>query len=65
MLKYIKWGNLYQNLRIEGQLKFKKLYNPNYMMGYRPPQYRRGLKHYSISKREGFRDIDHPNIEGD
>ncbi len=40
----MKRGNLYQNLRIEGQLKFKKLHYSNYMMGYRPPQYRRGLK---------------------
>ena len=40
----MKRGNLYQNLRIEGQLKFKKLYYSNYMMGYRSPQYRRGLK---------------------
>ena len=44
MLKYIKWGNLYQNLRIEGQLKFKKQHYSNYTMGYRLPQYRRGLK---------------------
>ena len=28
----MKRGNLYQNLRIEGQLKFKKLYYSNYMM---------------------------------
>ena len=33
----MKRGNLYQKLRIEEQLKFKKLYNPNYIMGYRPP----------------------------
>ena len=65
MLKYIKWGNLYQNLRIEGQLKFKKLYNPNYMMGYRPPQYRRGLKQIRKSLKTISPDIDHPNIEGD
>ena len=65
MLKYIKWGNLYQNLRIEGQLKFKKLYNPNYMMGYRPPQYRRGLKLRNNFSIDEFLDIDHPNIEGD
>lgn len=63
MLKYIKWGNLYQNLRIEGQLKFKKLYNPNYMMGYRPPQYRRGLKRHKWNSEKRNGDIDHPNIE--
>lgn len=40
----MKRGNLYQNLRIEGQLKFKKQHYSNYMMGYRLPQYRRGLK---------------------
>ena len=40
----MKRGNLYQNLRIEGQLKFKKLHYSNHMMGYRLPQYRRGLK---------------------
>ena len=28
----MKRGNLYQNLRIEGQLKFKKLHYSNYMM---------------------------------
>ena len=41
----MKRGNLYQNLRIEGQLKFKKQHYSNYTMGYRLPQYRRGLKH--------------------
>ena len=40
----MKRGNLYQNLRIEEQLKFKKLYYSNYMMGYRLPRYRRGSK---------------------
>ena len=65
MLKYIKKGNLYQNLRIEGQLKFKKLYNPNYMMGYRPPRYRRGLKLKKKLFIQYFTDIDHPDIEGD
>ena len=48
----MKRGNLYQNLRIEGQLKFKKLNYSNYMMGYRLPQYRRGLKLKSYSKNE-------------
>ena len=65
MLKYIKKGNLYQNLRIEGQLKFKKLYNPNYMMGYRPPRYRRGLKQFESGTSPFTKDIDHPDIEGD
>ena len=37
----MKRGNLYQNLRIEGQLKFKKLYYSNYMMRYRPPQHQK------------------------
>ena len=46
----MKRGNLYQNLRIEGQLKFKKLYYSNYMMGYRSPQYRRGLKQKTRKK---------------
>ena len=65
MLKYIKWGNLYQNLRIEGQLKFKKQHYSNCMMGYRPPQYRRGLKHMKYGEWIAGNDIDHPNIEGD
>ena len=46
----MKRGNLYQNLRIEEQLKFKKLHYSNYMMGYRLPQYRRGLKLYGECK---------------
>ena len=61
----MKRGNLYQNLRIEGQLKFKKLHYSNYMMGYRPPQYRRGLKPSKFAAINGYFDIDHPNIEGD
>ena len=63
MLKCIKRGNLYQNLRIEGQLKFKKLHYSNHMMGYRPPQYRRGLKPYVPSKSHFYSNIDYPNIE--
>ena len=65
MLKCIKRGNLYQNLRIEGQLKFKKLHYSNHMMGYRLPQYRRGLKLLRPPKLEAPVDIDYPNIEGD
>ena len=65
MLKYTKRGNLYQNLRIEGQLKFKKLHYSNYMMGYRLPQYRRGLKPLDILYLANIIDIDYPNIEGD
>ena len=34
-------------------------------MGYRPPQYRRGLKQKEMAGRKGKLDIDHPNIEGD
>ena len=34
-------------------------------MGYRPPQYRRGLKQNNYATRVGYVDIDHPNIEGD
>ena len=60
----MKRGNLYQNLRIEGQLKFKKLHYSNYMMGYRSPQYRRGLKLNVLSDKFSDFDIDHPNIEG-
>ena len=61
----MKRGNLYQNLRIEGQLKFKKLHYSNHMMGYRLPQYRRGLKLLSDWGKEKMFDIDYPNIEGD
>ena len=61
----MKRGNLYQNLRIEGQLKFKKLHYSNYMMGYRLPQYRRGLKQVIARNRLKILDIDYPNIEGD
>ena len=35
------------------------------MMGYRPPQYRRGLKRKNELITELKIDIDHPNIEGD
>ena len=35
------------------------------MMGYRPPQYRRGLKLYALVVIAFVVDIDHPNIEGD
>ena len=34
-------------------------------MGYRPPQYRRGLKQIEVTYKAGYDDIDHPNIEGD
>ena len=34
-------------------------------MGYRPPQYQRGLKLYSNSTQTSYDDIDHPNIKGD
>ena len=34
-------------------------------MGYRPPQYRRGLKRSIEGFTQGEWDIDHPNIEGD
>ena len=61
----MKRGNLYQNLRIEGQLKFKKLHYSTYMMGYRLPQYRRGLKRLIWKDLTRFSDIDYPNIEGD
>ena len=33
--------------------------------GYRPPQYRRGLKLLGLVEKGGYFDIDHPNIEGD
>ena len=65
MLKCTKRGNLYQNLRIEGQLKFKKLHYSNHMMGYRLPQYRRGLKQIKSEDSPLNKDIDYPNIEGD
>ena len=61
----MKRGNLYQNLRIEGQLKFKKQHYSNCMMGYRPPQYRRGLKQIKFIYSLPIFDIDHPNIERD
>ena len=61
----MKRGNLYQNLRIEEQLKFKKLHYSNYMMGYRLPQYRRGLKLSIPACAAIVQDIDYPNIEGD
>ena len=34
-------------------------------MGYRPPQYRRGLKPIDLDSISYLSDIDHPNIEGD
>ena len=34
-------------------------------MGYRPPQYRRGLKPNTQANEVAMIDIDHPNIEGD
>ena len=34
-------------------------------MGYRPPQYRRGLKLNKAISGPQVTDIDHPNIEGD
>ena len=61
----MKRGNLYQNLRIEEQLKFKKLHYSNYTMGYRLPQYRRGLKPKNKINEMIYGDIDYPNIEGD
>ena len=60
----MKRGNLYQNLRIEGQLKFKKQHYSNCMMGYRPPQYRRGLKLFKFLNLFVVLDIDHSNIKG-
>ena len=35
------------------------------MDGYRPPQYRRGLKPNAAFEKYLRTDIDHPNIEGD
>ena len=34
-------------------------------MGYRPPQYQRGLKLKNMAKMTIRDDIDHPNIKGD
>lgn len=34
------------------------------LMGYRPPQYRRGLKLQFLTFLHLSNDIDHPNIEG-
>ena len=34
-------------------------------MGYRPPQYQRGLKQSRILFGATLSDIDHPNIKGD
>ncbi|ERK53437.1 hypothetical protein HMPREF9015_00517 [Leptotrichia wadei F0279] len=47
------------------KIRNKYLISKNLGWGYRPPQYRRGLKLFPPVRRKAFYDIDHPNIEGD